>query len=302
MKKSICFLLTFIFCICCATNVDAQKKRRKVKTEESDTSKVEIIQVKLKNGNTLVGELIKLKSDSVVIKNEQFGRIAFAKSEIKTYTGLDKMLADDDEEGGWNKEKYQSQYLLSPTARPIGKGNSYYSNFNIFANTFSFGVSDNFSITAGFEAVSILAGEFPIVFINPKLSIPAGENLYFGVGTAVVLVNFDDEINVGGLAYANTTMCSATKNFTACIGLSYTLDGDTDAPLIYQLGFTLPLGKKVSILAESFVDSSFDGILNLGLRIITKSNIVFDAGITRPTGVDDIGIIGLPLLSLSVPF
>lgn len=299
MKLSNCILLTILFCFCFTINVDAQKKRRKDKIEKSDTSKIEIIKVKLINGNTLVGKLLKLGQDSIIIQNDQFGRIAFAKTEIKSYNGLDK--SEEIEGSGWNKDKYQSQYFISPTARPIGAGNKYYTNFDIFANTFSFGISDNFSITTGFEAISIVNGRFPVVFVNPKLSIPVDKNVYIGVGTSLFLVTFNDELNFGGLAYANTTLGSATKNFTAGLGIGYSANGSSDTPLIYQLGFTFPLSEKVSILAESFVDSSVEGLFNFGIRIITRGNIVFDVGLSRPTGIGDLDIIGIPLLSLSVP-
>lgn len=299
MKLAHCIFLTILFCFCFTLNVDAQKKRRIDKTEKSDTSKIEILKIKLKNGNTLVGELLKLGQDSIIIQNEQFGRIAFARTEIKSYNGLDK--PEDDEDDGWNKEKYQSQYFLSPTARPIGAGNKYFTNFDVFANTFSFGISDNFSITTGFEVVSIINGSFPVVFVNPKLSIPLHKNVYVGVGTSLFIVTSNDELNFGGLAYANTTLGSATKNFTAGLGIAYAANGSSDTPMIYQFGFTFPLSKKVSILAESFVDSSFEGLFNFGIRIITRGNIVFDVGLSRPTGIGDLNIIGIPLLSLSVP-
>jgi len=86
------------------------------------------------------------------------------------------------------------------------------------------------------------------------------------------------------------------------LGVPFSSTGSTSFPLLYQLGFTFPLGKKVNILAESFIDTNFEGLLNIGIRIITKSNIVIDAGLSRPTGIGEIGIIGLPLLSLSIPF
>ncbi|MFT4536461.1 MAG: hypothetical protein ACJA1A_000179 [Saprospiraceae bacterium] len=296
MKISSSFLLPVLLCICFITNLSAQKRTRKTKADKSGS---EIIEVKLKNGNILVGELIKLGRDSVVIMNEQFGRIAFVKTEIKSYDGLDKRSDIDGEE--WDKGKYQSQYFLSPTARPVGAGNRYYTNFDVFANTFSFGISNNFSVTAGFEAVSIFAGEFPIVYVNPKLSLPAGENLYIAVGTSLFVATFNDEVNLGGLVYGNTTIGSATKNFSVGLGFAYAVGESLDSPLLYQLGFTFPLSKKVSILAESFVTSNIEGLYNLGLRVITKGNIVFDIGISRPTGIGNSGAIGLPLLSLSVP-
>lgn len=296
MKTSNCILLAISLCFCFVTNTDAQRKKRKSKTDKPET---EIIEVKLKNGNTLVGELIKLGRDSVVINNEQFGRLAFAKTEITSYDGFSK--SENNGEAEWNKGKYQSQYFLSPTARPVGAGNRYYTNFDIFVNTFSFGVSDNFSVTAGFETISIFAGRFPIVYVNPKFSLPAGENVYVGFGTSMFMSTLNDEVNLGGIAYANTTIGSATKNFTAGLGFAYANGETFNAPLLYQLGFTFPLSKKVSLLAESFVTSNFEGLYNFGLRILTKSNIVFDIGISRPSGIGGSGAVGFPLLSLSVP-
>lgn len=294
MRKSIKITLALLlFSFCFIGNIDAQKKKRNKKEK---TASDEVMKVELNNGNTLVGELLKFTTDSIVIMNEQFGRMAFTKSEIKSYSGLDNK---DDDPVGWQKEKYQSQYFISPSARPVGKGNSFYTNFNIFANTFSYGLSDNFSVTAGFESISIFAGRFPIVYVNPKLSIPLTESSYVGVGTSVFVVTFDGDVNLGGIMYANSTFGSSIKNFTVGVGFAYTTSETLNDPL-FQLGFTVPLSKKVSLLGEAFLTSDIEGLYNIGLRIITKGNILFDAGIARPTGLGT--GVGFPLLSLSVPF
>lgn len=291
----LCRLTILIFILTSLSyNADAQKKRTK------KTNKGEQVEVKLKNGNVLVGELVKYSQDSLVIRNEQFGRIAFAQDEIKKYSGLSGISEDGDDGIGWNKSKYQSQYFLSPSARPVGKGNKYYTNFDIFANTFAFGLSDNFSLSVGFESVSLLAGSIPIIYLNPKFSIPVSENVYIGVGTSVFVATFDGNGGVGALSYGNITLGSATSNITLGTGYAFSIGDSFGEPLL-QIGFTYPISKKVSILGEGFFTTSADGVYNIGLRIITKSNILFDVGISRATEFGN-DLIGIPLLSLSIPF
>lgn len=299
MKNIFKISLVFIL-LMCSLQVEAQKKKRKKKNGKSkieNTDQGDQIKVELKNGNILIGQLVRIGEDSLIIKNDQFGRVALANQNIEDYSGF---INPEKDEMGWNKEKYQAQYFISPSARPVGKGNIYYTNFNIFGNTFSFGVSDNFSINAGFEAISLFAGEVPIMYASPKLSIPIGENFYVGAGTTIFLATFDGSTNIGGLAYANTTIGSATKNFSFGGGFAYS-DGETSDELLFQIGFAYPFSKRISLIGEGFFTSDIEGIYNIGLRIITKNNLVFDAGIARPIGFDD-GIIGLPLLALSIPF
>jgi len=270
------------------TDTSAQKKRIKKKEV---TTKVQQVEVSLINGNTLVGELLKYSQDSIVIMNEQFGRMAFASEEIENYSDF---TADT---GNWDKSKYQAQYFLVPSARPVGLGNKYYTNFDIFANTFSFGLSENFSVSAGLEVISIFASRFPVVYVTPKLSLPLHENFYIGIGTTIFAIT-QDQFVAGGLTFSNLTVGSATANFTAGVGFVYSTEGSAEDPLI-QLGFTLPLSKKISFVGESFLTTNIEGVYNVGLRIITKNNFVFDAGITRVA--DEVDGLGLPLLSFSIP-
>lgn len=304
MKTLLRLSFIFILILSFSNDSDAQSKRRKKRVKEENKELIkpvdEKIEVTLKNGNVLVGELIRYDKDSLVIMSDQFGRLAFASDEIKEYSG--GFGTDEDEGVGYNMEKYQNKYFLLPTARPAGKGNYYYSNYYIFGNSFVMGLSDNFTLTGGFEAISLFAGRIPLMYVSPKLSLPISDDIHLGVGSTVFVSTFDDDFNVGGIFFGNATFGSATKNFTAGLAYGFANDDFSDSPALLQLGFAIPLSKKVSLIGESFSSFSFEGAFNLGLRIVTKGNFIFDAGFTRPLGFDDdLGGIGIPLLSFSVP-
>jgi len=146
MKSINVWILPLFLIICFSTHVDAQKKKRKLK---SDTNNPDRVEIKMKDGEIYIGKLIKLDVDSIIIDHEKLGRLALPRIDVKKSIDLDEN--DFFKEEGWKKEKYQGQYFISPTARPIGEDTRYYTNFNIFVNTFSFGLTDNFSLTAGFE-------------------------------------------------------------------------------------------------------------------------------------------------------
>lgn len=296
MKSISTWISIIVLIMSFANSADAQRKKPKAKSDTTDT---EIIEVKMKGGEVFIGKLKKLGADSLILDHKTLGRLALPRVDIKKSVNLDNKGVFKEE--GWKKEKYQGKYLALPTAMPIGEGNSYYSNYSLFINTFSFGLSENISITTGFETVSIFAGQFPVLFVNPKISIPAGENVYLGVGTSVFFGTFDSQAGLGVLTYANTTIGSSSKNVTAGLGFAFSSDEDAEVPLVYQFGFTLPLGKRINLISEAVLDSSFDGAINFGIRIITKGNTIFDIGLFRPTEFDNIEIIGVPLLSLSIP-
>lgn len=309
MKNLLRFGFILAILLSFGTEADAQKKRRKKKkerTEKKTTQKEESpdkdqVEVILNNGNRFTGKIVRVDNDSLIVDSADFGRVGFANDEVKSYKSFSGTSSYGDQ---YNKSLYQSKYWITPTARPVGKGNFYYTNLMLFGNTFSYGVTDNFSLSTGFESISLFAGRVPIVYISPKYSIPVDDNIHFGLGTTFFIGNPDDEFIGGGLLYGNGTIGSATKNFTVGVSYAYSTDGDITSTPLLQVGFTYPFSRKISLMGELFSSTSFEGALySIGLRIVTRGNYLFDVGIVRPAGDDflDTDGIGLPLFAFSVP-
>jgi len=309
MKNVLRFSLILAILLSFGIDAEAQKKRRKKKTKEKtekkDTKKEvkdidDQVEVVLKNGNRVTGKIVRVDSDSLIINSSDFGVVGFANAEVKRYQSIDGSEGYGDQ---YDKERYQSKYWITPTARPVGKGNLYYTNLMLFGNTFSYGVSDNFSLSAGFESISLFAGRVPVVYVSPKFSIPIDDKFHVGVGTTFFIGNFDDDFVGGGLLYGNTTIGSATKNITAGVAYGYSTDGDLTSTPLLQFGGTLPLSRKVSLMGELFTSADLDGALfSIGVRIVTRGNYLFDVGVVRGTGFDfESGGLGFPLFAFSVP-
>lgn len=202
-------------------------------------------------------------------------------------------------EQGTEKEfrDYADQYFLTPSAIPVNKGEIYYRNIDLFGHLFSFGVTENFSINAGFESLSLFAGDSPVFIVTPKFSIPFENNLHFGVGAS----SFIHEDDFGAFVFGNTTIGNRKNNVT--IGIGVATDGEeiVDEPLLF-VGYAMEISKRVGIYGDYlaiplFDDDDYDGILTFNFRIKFKGGIAFDIGAGTNTGFDG----AIPSLAIVLP-
>lgn len=251
----------------------------------------EYVAIKLLNGKKVNGQVVEINGDTYLLKTE-IGEVTILKSDIKKIRKADTL----EELKKQQYNAYADSYFILPSARPVGKGNSYYKNYNLFYNQFSFGVSDNFSVSTGFESYSFFVGEAPkIFFLAPKFSF-GSDMSYFSVGTTLFAGLSDDETEFIGLAYANYTYGSEYKNITVGASFGYA-DGGT-SPVIFNINGQYPVSNKVSLVTE-ILFGNFDGVVvDLGLRIKTSGGIAFDAGFVTVSGASG----ALPILGITVPF
>ncbi len=248
------------------------------------------VQIVLIDGSVIKGLLVSedLENYTIEVEGE---RVVIPKDKIRRSPLIDIYEGDD-------YRDFSDQYFAMPSALPVGKGNRYYRNIELFGNLFFYGVTDNFSINAGFETVSLFAGSVPGIIITPKLSIPLVDNVHFGIGSTSFIVQSD----VGTTGFANITFGDESKNLT--IGANFGI-GDPDFlddPL-FSAGFMLPLNKKASLYGEVVFVNTFgdqDTYFDLLLRFKNKSGWAFDFGLASTLGGIDNGAI--PLVVATIPF
>lgn len=250
------------------------------------------VTIETHDGSKISGELLEMDDNFFVIRTKD-GELKINRSKIATA----EISKGSPALTPTKYTDYSDSYFLLPSARPVGKGKTHYKNFNVFANQFNLGLSDNFSLGLGFESISLFAGNFPVTYVSPKVSI-GGDKSYLGIGTTLFIIPYDGGAT-GGLAYLNYTYGSENQNFTVGTSFLYTSEADT-SPLIFNINFMFPFSSKVSFVSE-VIFGDFDGILfDIGVRIKTKSGINIDAGLIRPDSDID-GLIGYPLLGIAVP-
>lgn len=201
-------------------------------------------------------------------------------------------LIEGDNSVGRNKN-YSDQYTLFQSALPAGQGNYYYRNYDLIVNQFTLGISENFTLSGGFEALSLFIDEgAPVFFITPKFSF-GQENIHLGISTSAFF-NGSDYI---GLASANTTIGDRKNNFTFGLSLGYG-NNDIGDEVIIHLNGMVTISKRLSLISEIMLVDEFGVVLfDFGIRIIADNGIGFDASLLSVGDADSI----IPILGLTIP-
>ena len=198
-----------------------------------------------------------------------------------------------------NYTDYADQYFAMPSALPVGKGNRYYRNIDLFVNIFSFGLTDNFSLNAGAESVSLFVGQVPGFILTPKFSIPISEYIHIGIGSTSFIFNSE----VGTTGFTNITIGDASRNVTFGVNFGIGDPDFLDEP-IFSLGYMFPLNKKVSLYGEfvyvSDIGTESDVLFDIALRIKNRQGWAFDFGFVSTFEGIDSGAV--PAITAIIPF
>lgn len=156
--------------------------------DNTTTHSSEKIEIKVTDGNRIIGVVEKEDNKSIWIKTDDYGTIQIDKSKIKTRKVLDESRIKDGEY--WHKNPNSTRNLYGPTGYGLKKGEGYYQNFYVLLNSVSYGFSDNFTMGAG---VLPLFGTGASGFtVTPKFSFPIVENKV-NVGAGALYANLAGE-------------------------------------------------------------------------------------------------------------
>ncbi len=265
----------------------------------------EEIELITKDGNRFIGTVTAFTDEIISIESSSIGNITLQRSDVEKVS-----LVDSDfnvGEGNIAPDIYNSTtYLVSPSGYTLKKGQSFYQNIYLFFNSYTYGFSDNFSLSGGLELLTPLVGEgFPGFFISPKYSIPFKNGKgAFSVGATSLFI-FVDDPTVVGVAQGAVTFGGRNDNFTIGTGLGFTSeDGFSDfgGTIPINLSGMTRIGKSLSFVSDNFLflfDGGSFGVLSAALRVHLGSAAA-NFGIFRSTE-DQGGIFGIPFVSVTIP-
>lgn len=212
------------------------------------------------DGMVNIGVLISEDNNQLIIDTES-GKLVINKSDIK-----DKWYVTSER----NKLYSGSHYLYGQSGYGLQKGQVYYENTVLIANTFAFGITDHFSLTTGFEVASLFSGQAPLVYVAPKYSIP------FKKGAVSVSIPLGLSINNGetlsGLQAA-VTIGSTENNVSFSGGYGYQSGDFARTQGILELSGIIKLSDRSSFISENVIyidDSGTEPVITLGGRIYSR--------------------------------
>jgi len=266
------FFLIFLF-INIPSDLNAQL------SEVSDT-----ITIKTKTDSQYIGILISISEDSIIMYNEEDGRLSFGRSEIKYF--INGVIADS-----FIGTTNSSVPFYVQTAMTNGRGKHYYKNYFLFGNEFNFGATDNLNLTLGFETFSLVldnADQLPTMNLGAKIKIATSEAAHFAISSRYY---FNDEGSIFFLSLP-LTFGSERTNFTISPNYFYS-SNDREFALLSNL--SLGLSKKTRLVIDF---GSFDE----GRITTILLEHLFKNGLSASVGTFYFDDQVVPNFSFSIPF
>ncbi len=293
------FMITLLFVSFIAEKVSAQQN---ISGEVNKT-----YQITLKDGSIITGKIISVTNSEIVIQSGTIGEVRLKKENIKTMAPIASI--DEKISGIWFANPDPSKYLLGASAIPMEKNTGYYQNTWIFINSFSYAFTNNFSLSGGFEIISLLSkGQGPYAFyFNPKVSFKVADNFYAG-GSVLYANTIKTVDEFGGLGTINAfgTYGNKNNNITVALGWGWADGQFSSKPLITISGMTR-VSKRIAFVSENWIvpgagsDIGLYGIFSYGVRFLGEKTAIDLAFLNNKDIAKDI-IIGIPWLDFVVNF
>ncbi len=299
MKQLLFFVLTVFLCFStiCKSQVDLGEP------------KSQAVILDLEDGSVIYG-IISDKTDfDISVQSASLGNVTVPITSIAKIRYIDDVRNIIFDKNGYPVDFHNStHYFLFPSGYSLKKGQSYYENIWIFANSYSYGVTDNFTISAGAETFSILfLSQVPLLYVSPKLSVPLGNQKgALGLSSTFVVLPGDD-FNGAGFLSGSLTLGSRNNNVTFGAGAGFDFDGGVRNEIIpLTFSFMKRMTNKLSLMSENWLIvqddfSNSSGVASLGLRIHFKElGNAINVGLVRPLSGDDLGLLAIPFVSATV--
>lgn len=209
-----------------------------------------------------------------------------------------------------------SRLMLAPTGRPLRKDTGYFSNHYLFFSGFSYGVTDNVSLSAGVSMFPGLGPGGQLFYVSPRIGKRFSDRLAASAGVFYLRVPWDDDGHNVGLGSVMATLGGPDASLSAGVGAFRTtgrrdlygphfeyLGSETSVSYrpILILGGEKRLSKHVACIAESWL--AFNGRLSetkpLGLALrLSGDSLSADLGVVLAPASPTL----LPWVSVSYHF
>lgn len=261
-----------------------------------------LFMVQTKDGNEFFGAIVVENDEYIVLKTADFGEMTLKRKIIRSIRPLNRQKMVNGRP--WFDNPYGDRYLAGTSGYGLRKGEGSFDNGWIIFNQVSYGITDHFTLGAGFAPLLIFDGPFPW-WITPKFSIPLKPgriNLAIGGLYGRAFSDYEFDNSRFGAVYSQITFGSRDANLTAGFGFGFS-DGNWSERPLFSLNGMIRLSPRIALLGESYIVSAdYDGfgLLGTGVRFMGR-RIAIDLAMLSAIIPDD-GVYPLPWVGMHVPF
>ncbi len=179
-----------------------------------------IVTVRMKDGSALRARIVDEDAEKYRIVTAGGLAMDLPKDSV---TGID---AGPAAEGPRPSDSNYTRLLFSPTGRPLGKGEGYFSDHYVIFPGVAYGITDNLSIGAGMSVVPGLGLGEQVLFVAPRLGKQFSERFALSAGVLFAHAGGEDwsEDSNLGVGFAMATVGRPDKSLTLGLGVTRTVD------------------------------------------------------------------------------
>jgi len=262
---------------------------------ELTTSKDSLYLVTTHSGSSFYGKIIERRQNEIILQTKDIGTITIP---IRNIRSLEPIKPSSEKRGEyWFPNPNSSRYLFGPSAINLKRKEGYYQNVYLLVNTFNFGITDHFTLGAGFELMSLTVGH-PIWLLQSKLATPLTENFHIGCGFFAGVIPDEGDF---GILYGVVTYGNEEHNLSLGLGYGFVEDELSDNPIISLSGMTR-LTKGIALVTENWFVNNYK-IFSYGMRFMGKKITVDFAFLNNHEIFESQKIpIGIPYIDFVVKF
>lgn len=253
------------------------------------------VEIQLNDNRSIVCELQELSAEQIQAISKDLGNLAISRANVKSIRYLPVVAGG--QAGIQFDNPHPTRYFFGPSAIPLRKGERYYQNAYVLANSVQYGISDHFSMGGG----AVIPFAF---FITPKWGYQVASKWHLGYGM-LAATSFIKDMNFGlAVAYGSATYGTKEHNVTLNAGWGAVKQQDPNSSYAWRGArrpmFTISamtrISNRVMLVTENWLFSlkEYDfqtetytmknrGILTGGLRFMGEKNS-FDFGVLIPSG------------------
>ena len=253
---------------------------------QKDSTTVKVSRIVLTD-NTVYYGTITMENDSLIVLQTVSGvEIRIPTSSIKRRTAQHGNIQNGE---FWQDDPNTSRLFFAPTARPLGQGNAYFSDVQIFFPFAAFGISNALTLGGG---MSLFPGSTSqILYAAPKITFVNEPNAAVSAGVLYLFVT--DDFNAG-IMYGVSSFGDPNKaGFTFGVGYGFAGDDVAENPVLL-IGFESRMSRSTKLISENWIVTGGEvSYLSFGIRVFGE-NIAADFAFVRPIG--DTNLNGFPLI------
>jgi hypothetical protein len=199
-----------------------------------------------------------------------------------------------------------TRLLFAPTARPLRRGEGYFSDLELLFPGVTVGLTDHLSIAGGMSVIPGLGVADQAFSVAPKLGFQLSERAAVAAGALYAAVPGDDDFGDFGIAFGVVTLGGRRRSLTVGAGVAVAdfSDGRETAPLAL-VGGAVTVSPRIALVSENWL--VLNGEVELGQQPIGLAvrflgdRLSADVGfVTVPAALADGAVV--PWVSVSYRF